>query len=81
MAKIKIASGKGWVFNESTQRLEKWVAEKCQFTLGSSMLIVYNFLLKNLVKNLQGFKLLVTFAPCSLMCWILGCHLKHTLVT
>lgn len=37
MAKIKIASGKGWVFNESTQRLEKWVAEKCQFTLGSSI--------------------------------------------
>lgn len=37
MAKIKIASGKGWVFNENTQRLEKWVAEKCNFTLGSSI--------------------------------------------
>ena len=37
MAKIKIASGNGWVFNESTQRLEKWVAEKCNFTLGSSI--------------------------------------------
>lgn len=37
MAKIKIASGNGWVFNESTQRLEKWEAEKCQFTLGSSI--------------------------------------------
>lgn len=37
MAKIKIASGNGWVFNENTQRLEKWVAEKCKFTLGSSI--------------------------------------------
>lgn len=37
MAKIKIASGNGWVFNENTHRLEKWVAEKCKFTLGSSI--------------------------------------------
>lgn len=37
MAKIKIANGNGWVFNENTQRLEKWVAEKCKFTLGSSI--------------------------------------------
>ena len=37
MAKIKIESGKGWVFNECTQRLEKWEAEKCQFTLGNSI--------------------------------------------
>lgn len=37
MVKIKIASGKGWVFNESTHRLEKWVAEKCYFTLGTSI--------------------------------------------
>ena len=42
---------------------------------------VYNFFMENIVKNLQGFKVLVTFAPCSLMYWILGCHLKHALVT
>lgn len=38
MTKIKIVNNEGWVFNESTQRLEKWVAEKCYFTLGSSII-------------------------------------------
>lgn len=37
MVEIKIACKNGWMFNETTQRLEKWVAEKCQFTLGSSV--------------------------------------------
>lgn len=38
MVKVKIVNNEGWVFNESTRRLEKWVAEKCYFTLGSSLI-------------------------------------------
>lgn len=44
MVMIKISCEKGWMFNETTQRLEKWVAEKCEFTLGGSLVTYHGTL-------------------------------------